>query len=369
MELDLACGRGIGLSLILFSMTAILASQTERAKTPTAEPKLSEEVFKNIQILKGTPSDQLIPAMQFISSSLGVECSFCHVEGALEKDDKKPKQTARKMMQMMAAINQANFDGKTKVTCYSCHRGSTRPANIPLIAEQETPPTSVPVVPQVDQILARYVEAAGGTSAIEKLTTRVAKGHVTLAGKQFPIEVFSKTPGKQMSVIHLPIGDSVTAYDGVSGWTLTPNRPLHYISTAEATSARLEADLQLPIHLKQLFTEIKAEKTEKVGEREVYVVSAFNAGELAAKFYFDEQSGLLVRMVRYVNSLLGLNPTQIDYADYREQDGVKMPFRQTISRFRSRLAIQMDEANTNVPLNDAKFVPPSDLPVDRSISQ
>lgn len=367
MELNLVCRRGVGLILVVFSLAGVGAGQTGRAKTDA--PKLSEQVFKNIQVLKGTPSDQLIPAMQFISSSLGVECSFCHVEGALEKDDKKPKQTARKMMQMMAVINQANFESKRKVTCYSCHRGSTRPASIPLITEQETPAAPAPVGPQVDQILARYAEAAGGPSAIEKLTTRVAKGHVTLAGRQFPIEIFSKIPGKQMSVIHLPNGDSVTAYDGVSGWSLIPNRPLRYISTAEMTSARLEADLQLPIHLKPLFSEINSEKPEKIGEREVYVISAFNAGELAAKFYFDEHSGLLVRMLRYVNSPMGLNPTQVDYADYREQDGVKMPFQQTISRFRSRLAIQIDEASINAPLDDAKFLPPSDLQADRSISQ
>jgi len=369
MELTLFCRRGAGLNLIVFSLAGMMAGQTGRAKTSPDEPKLSEQVFKNIQILKGTPSEQLIPAMQFISSSLGVECSFCHVEGALEKDDKKTKQTARKMMQMVAVINQANFDGKRKVTCYSCHRGSTRPASIPLITEQETPSAVDRVVPQVDQILARYVEATGGPSAIEKLTSRVAKGHVTLAGKQFPIEIFSKIPGKQMSVIHLPNGDSVTAYDGVSGWSLGPNRPLGYISTAEMTSARLEADLQLPIHFKLLFSEINSEKPEKIGEREVYVISAFNAGELAVKFYFDEHSGLLVRMLRYVNSPIGLNPTQVDYADYREQDGVRMPFQQTISRFRSRLAIQIDEASINAALDDAKFLPPTAPATDGSTSR
>jgi photosynthetic reaction center cytochrome c subunit len=370
VKLNLLCWRGgAGLNLIVFSLAGMMAGQTGRAKTSPDDPKLSEQVFKNIQILKGIPSEQVIPAMQFISSSLGVDCSFCHVEGALERDDKKAKGTARKMMQMMAVINQANFDGKRKVTCYSCHRGSTRPTSVPFIAEQETPPTPDSTVPQVDKILARYVEAAGGSSAIEKLSTRVAKGHVTLAGKQFPVEVFSKIPDKQMSVIHLPNGDSVTTYDGASGWTLIQNRPLRYISNAEATSARLEADLQLPIHLKQMFDVTDTEKPEKIGDREVYVISAFNAGELAAKLYFDKESGLLVRMVRYVGSPLGLNPTQIDYADYRQQGGVKIPFQETISRFRSRLDIQIDEATTNVPLDDAKFLPPAASSADRSISQ
>ncbi len=92
-----------------------------------AGPKKAEEQFKNIQALKGVPADQVFPAMQFITASLGVECQFCHVEGAFEKDDKKTKQTARKMMEMMFAINKDNFEGHREVTCYSCHRGSTTP--------------------------------------------------------------------------------------------------------------------------------------------------------------------------------------------------------------------------------------------------
>ena len=364
MKCDFSFGRRVSIVLIAFSLAGSLAGQTAPPKLPITAPKLSEEAFKNIQTLKGIPAEQLIPAMQLISFSLGVECSFCHVEGALEKDDKKPKQTARKMMQMMVAINQANFDGMRKVTCYSCHRGSTRPVNTPS-AEVETPPSTDYVVPQVDQILTRHVDAIGGSQAIEKLTSRVEKGHVTLAGRQFPIEIFSKVPGKRLSVIHLPNGDSVTAYDGMSGWTSSANRPVRAIPSTDMASARLEADLQLPLHLKQLFSELKADTPEKIGDRAVYVISAFHAGELAAKFYFDQNSGLLFRLLRYVNSPLGQNPTQIDYADYRERDGVKMPFLVTISRFRSRLLIQIDEANNNVPVNDAKFICPSDSATDK----
>src|SRR5437588_9404009 len=105
------------------------------ASVPAA--KKAEEQFKNIQTLKGVPADQLIPSMQFISASLGVECDFCHVQGAFEKDDKKPKQTARKMMEMMFAINKDNFEGHRAVTCYSCHRGNAAPQAIPAVMAAE----------------------------------------------------------------------------------------------------------------------------------------------------------------------------------------------------------------------------------------
>ena len=364
MKRDFLCSVGVVVGLP-FLLVCIVAGQTDPAKPATPKTKLSEDTFKNIQILKGIPAEQLVPAMQFISYSLGVQCSFCHVEGALEKDDKKPKQTARKMMQMMAAINQSNFNGKMRVTCYSCHRGSTRPVSAPIIAKTETPLTpgnapngQAPVTP--DQILANYVDVIGGPAAIGKLTTRVEKGHITLAGRQFPIQIFRKMPNKRLSAIHLPDGDSITAYDGDSGWTSAPNHPVHDISTPEVASARPEIDLQLPIHLKQLFSEVRAEEPEKIGDREVHVISGFNAGELAAKFYFDRHSGLLLRILRYVNSPLGPNPVQIDYSDYREQDGVKMPFLQTISRPNSSFTIQIDEAQHNLPTDDAKFARPAD---------
>src|SRR6266700_3282029 len=108
-------------------------TQHEQAPSGQMAPKKAEEQFKNIKVLKGMPADQLFPTMQFISASLGVECDFCHVQNAGEKDDKKPKETARKMMEMMFAINKDNFEEHREVTCNSCHRGSTDPVAIPAV--------------------------------------------------------------------------------------------------------------------------------------------------------------------------------------------------------------------------------------------
>ena len=113
---------------------------TPAQATPT--PKLAEEQFKNIKVLKGIPAEQVFPAMQFITASLGVECEYCHVRQehgpgmAFDKDDKKPKVVARKMIEMMIAINKDNFEGKREVTCYSCHRGAADPVGTPLVADR-----------------------------------------------------------------------------------------------------------------------------------------------------------------------------------------------------------------------------------------
>jgi len=94
--------------LIVTFAAAVLVSRAQnppQASTLAAAPKTASQQFKNIQVLKDVPADQLIPAMQFITASLGVDCEYCHVEKAFDKDDKKPKVMARKMMEMMITIN------------------------------------------------------------------------------------------------------------------------------------------------------------------------------------------------------------------------------------------------------------------------
>ena len=347
--------------------------------------KTTEEIFKNIQVLKGVPADQLFPAMQFITSSLGVDCAFCHVQGHFEKDDKKPKQTARNMMRMMFALNKENFDGRREITCYSCHRGTRNPVAAPPVTDNVAsevasngtgnarplsdatrPETSeLPSgLPTATQILDSYVSALGGASAIEKITTRVEKGVATFNENSIPIEIFASAPDKQAVIRHLPNGgDSVIAFDGRAGWFTMPGRPTRPMQGAELDAAGLDADLHFPLHLRKIFPELRVEYPEKVGDREAYLLVGIREGRPPVKLYFDEQSGLLVRVVRYADSPFGLDPTQVDYADYRNVDGVQLPFRWTLAEPTSSSTIQLQEVRHNIPIDNSHFAqPPSDTP-------
>ncbi len=244
---------GVVLSVIVALAAARAQSTVAQAPASSATaPKLAEEQFKNIQALKGIPADQLIPAMQFIAASLGVECEHCHVEHAFEKDDKKPKVTARKMINMMMAINKDNFEGHREVTCYSCHRGSADPVGTPIIVDEEPKPAAVEgkklreekaSMPVADQLLDKYLSAIGGAAAIQKITSRVQKGTLSaFGGEHFPVEVYSKAPDKRISIMHLKGGESVTAFDGKQGWLSVPGR-VHVMSAAENDAARIDADL------------------------------------------------------------------------------------------------------------------------------
>jgi photosynthetic reaction center cytochrome c subunit len=338
-------------------------------------PKTAEEQFKNIQVLKGIPAEQLVPSMQFIAASLGVQCDFCHVQGAFEKDDKKPKQTARKMMEMMITINAENFDGHRTVTCNSCHRGNPIPQAIPPVMTEdpkEPMATTTPKPPDAkenagpapDQLLDKYIQAAGGAAAIDKVTTRVMKGTIDFGGKTLPIDIYSKDPYKRISFTHMPDGDSITAFNGQEGWLGSPGRPgVREMHGSELDAASMDADLHFATHLKAMFSELKLQGTEKVGDRDAFVVVGQRNGKPPIQLYFDAQSGLLVRLVRYGDTALGLLPTQIDYADYRDSNGVKTPYRWTLARPSGRFTIQVSEVMQNIPVDDARFVkPPAEPP-------
>src|SRR5262249_828567 len=120
-----AVASGLALAVI-----AIAASVTVQSRTAPAIES-AQKAFKNVQVLKDIPAADLVPTMEFVSGLLGVECDFCHVRDAFEKDDKEPKRTARQMMRMELAINGRNFDATRAVTCYTCHRGQTKPVSIP----------------------------------------------------------------------------------------------------------------------------------------------------------------------------------------------------------------------------------------------
>jgi photosynthetic reaction center cytochrome c subunit len=365
---------------VLSVATAIVAAQAQapaapaQSAAPGAAP-LAEQRYKNIKVLKGIPADQVIPAMEFITASLGVECEFCHVRQerglAFDKDDKKPKEIARKMIDMMNAINKNNFEGKREVTCYSCHHGAAHPVGIPLVAvEGEKGPAmgdhdkpDAAALPSADSLFEKYLTAAGGADAIKKITSRVEKGTSSGFGDQhFGIDIVAKAPNQRMSTMHLPGGESVTAFDGKSGWMSFPGRPPHIMNAAENAGAGIDADFYLSVNAKSLRDNWKPGPGETIDGHATNLIVGMTEGETPLRLYFDAQSGLLVRLIRYTETPLGRLPTQVDYADYRDADGAKIPYQWSISRPGNRFTIQVESVQQNVPVDESKFAAPPPPP-------
>jgi hypothetical protein len=338
--------------------------------------KTAEQQFKNIQVLKTIPADQLIPSMQFISGALGVGCDFCHVEHQMDKDDKKTKVTARKMIAMQLAIDKTNFDGVSTVTCYTCHRGAPHPVSTPILSADTSKMPAAPPhgheadehedanLPKADAIFGKYLAAAGGADAVQKIKTRVQKGNIDAFGGHFPIEVYSEAPERRLSVTHLQSGPSVTAFNGEVGWLTTPGG-VHRMSTAEGEAARIDASLYFPVKVRDMYQEYKVRPGEEIAGRLTIQVEATAKGKPTMRLFFDQENGLLLRQIRYAETPLGKNPTQIDYADYRDADGVKVPYRWTLTRPGGWFTIHIDQVQQNVPVDEKLFVPPADEPAKK----
>jgi photosynthetic reaction center cytochrome c subunit len=343
------------------------------------KPLMAEKAFKNVQVLKGISVNQFMATMGFFSASLGMTCTDCHgleSAGSWEKyaDDTDRKKTTRSMIVMASAINKAYFGGRREITCYSCHRGVERPKVTPSLAELYGPPSPpdepdqllepAAKAPSVDQILDKYFQALGGVQRLAGLASFVAKGTFEGYGEEKePVEVFAKAPNQRAMIVHAPAGDTTSTYDGRTGWISAPaiDRPvpMFELSGSDLDDARLDAELDFPARLKQSLSQWRVANPATIDDHEAQVIQGSSDGRRPVNLYFDSKSGLLVRLVRYTDSPVGLNPTQIDYADYRDVAGVKIPFRSTVTWLDGRTTVTLSDVQPNVPIDAAKFAKPA----------
>lgn len=379
------CAVIIGFAVIFLAVYWKGKSLSVGAQT-RADEKRVEQVRKNIQVLKGMPESQLLPVMHQMRTALGVRCDYCHVaeNNNYWRDDKPAKQTARRMIQMTFDINKANYDGKPVITCNSCHRGQIEPVPVPAIgqgaftnttkADADEKPAAP--LPSTEQIIDKYVQAIGGKSAIESVKTRYTKfslqrpklvnsgtpkAAIINRGETWTVETYRKAPDKYLTVIASPEGIIYQGYNGAIGWIKTAQEKRE-MNAAENERIRREADLYADLKLKEQFSSMTLIGKEKIGERETFVVEAVRVQDKKPeKLYFDAQNGLLLRRTVFTETVLGLNPEQTDFEDYRAVGGVKLPFTVRVSFLDDNhygTTRSFIEIKNNILLNDEKFNPP-----------
>jgi photosynthetic reaction center cytochrome c subunit len=385
--MKLASGIVLGILITVSQQTAQQTPQQAQAlaqkiaQQTAQKPLMAEEVFKNVQILKGIPVNQFMDTMGFFAASLGLNCVYCHVPESLENwdrfaDDVPRKRMARTMMLMVDDINKTKFGGRRALTCYSCHRGAQAPRVIPTLADQYGVPAEdpnlieivpdAPKSPTAEQILDKYIQAAGGAEKLRAFTSFAGKG--TYEGydtyhAKVPFEIYAKAPGQISTIAHTQNGNTTMAFDGREGWLASVEKPvglLPLLPGAELDAAKIDGALWFPAGIKQALSDWRAGfPMTAIDDKEVSIIQGTAPGRSRIKLFFDNENGLLLRQLRYSDTPVGMVPTQVDYSDYRDVAGVKLPFHLVITWTNGQTFIELSDIQANATIPAARFGKPA----------
>ena len=375
--------------------SVLLASLTFAAAflAPAQQPvRTAAQQYKNIQVFKDVPASEFIASMRFLSTSLGVECEFCHT--AVRSQDTPGKIKARQMMAMMADINKTNFGGAQVVTCNTCHNGNHIPVNAPVPTGQYSKEgvnsfykPSSPLIgatdeptyeaylkreqltlPTVDQVLAKYVSALGGEAALRKVTSRVITSTVEMATNvrgAGPSTFVKQTQYFQAPNRYVATQETTArGFDGTDAWAQAATGAVTIVTGTDLARAKRDADFYEPLNLKQEYSRLEVLGVEKVGTRDAVAVRGFPTGDNPETLYFDTQSGLLLRKAIFNKTPLGNYAIHTDFDDYHEVAGVKIPFQIRVLSISpaDTVSTHVEKVETNIAIDAAKLAKPARRP-------
>lgn len=372
-------------TLACCSAAIVLNKVNAQAVPPGSEDKPTEQVQKNIKVLTGMPQSQLIPVMNYFAASMGRRCNFCHVNNQGQWDyavDTKPeKNQAREMIKMVLDTNKNYFKGNLEVSCYTCHRGVNHPASVPPLplpqpsapanqpntggaagAQPQASPTPRPSPPAPEALIEKYVQAIGGQASIDKIKSRTMKGTFTSAnGNSGTFEILQVGSDKAYESVVTQRGSVERGVSSNSGWEKS-QQGVREITGQPLAELQLSLQLFRNLRLKEEFTRLRFGGRDKVGDRDAYVVIGNRSQTEIERLFFDVETGLLLRRIGYLRTMIGIIPNQIDFEDYRDVDGVKVPFtirRSTVDAGSAFSVRKLTEIKLNAPVDESKFAQPA----------
>ena len=400
----------VAAAVVLAMSVSTLKAQSAAQRPPSMAGKTAGDYYKNVKVLKDIPAADLLPTMEYITVAVGIPCGNCHDPRHFDNDDKRDKKSARNMMQLTFALDDTLFNGRRQITCYTCHRGSNAAAVNPELPGESVPrertarqpipnvvlpnltvdstmgpappgprtapppgnPANVrppPVLPSVDDVLGKYAQALGGDAAIGKVSSLSEKGSVEMlipnppgvttppAMGQPAAEVYRKAPDKAVTIIHLPMGVMQQGFDGVVGWHQYPAYEGEDTGGSLALLKRW-SELMPGLQAKADYTGLVVDAIEKIGDRDAYRVVGQRPNGVD-RLYFDAQSGLLVRLWTTMDTPLGSVPEELNFEEYRDVSGVKIPFTVRVASLEGDRTYQWSQVVVNAPVEDSVFAQPA----------
>lgn len=301
-------------SALLLASSALLGYAAMPA--PQEEP-LAEKQFKNIQSFKGMKASDVIPAMEFMSASLKVECDFCHTDDRAS-EAKPEKQTTRMMIEMQRDINQKNFGGRNEVTCATCHGGREHPLSVPPVPGIENRARRSADVKPAD-VIAQFAKAAGeGPKTGLRLT-----GQSTQKGETAAIDALYLGE-KFLIVRHTAKGDVKMGFNGSQVWYAAPGFST-VIPPEVAERFRYQNALFLSGDALPKLTN-PGGGTAKLEDKDTVVLSGTVTGtKMRASLFVDKKDGRLLQSTFSHPTVLGTLAEINRYDKYRRVGGAQVP--------------------------------------------
>lgn len=390
-----------------------LRAQGGQGGPPPAPPKpgqLAPDYFKNIKVLTKVPADQLRTQMEYFTASLGVQCNFCHVQGQFDSDDNPRKDRARKMMRMVDSFND-NASNDITLTCATCHHGHVPPERTPTLAVNMTQaeadaaaaaraargggpggggqgggqgrgPGGAPGAPgaapgggqgggqgrgrgpapepkpteTADEVVNKYVQALGGQAALTAAKTRVAEGTQTTRDLQTtPIKVQEKVSGEYRIDVATQPNPQVRVSAPAGTWVTGQGPNARDLEGIQAAQVARPTDFGIGANVKTKYTNLTVRRYENVDGKPAIVVDGRRGDIVNESLYFDRESGLLVRRVVQTKTAYGNFAEQVDYSDYRDASGIKVPFQIKYTSWNQVTSEKFTDIKVNAPVDDAVF--------------
>ncbi len=345
-----------------------------RAQVAAQQPALAGATRPNLKVLQALPEAQLFSLMNLVSDSLGVRCDYCHVQDkpdftktpsnvsgwSFASDDKPQKLKARDMMRMVIDLNRTQFAGGARVTCFTCHRGSTQPARLPPLPPPGGSETTNgrPSLPSIDRVWASYVAAVGPLGTPAPGTGTIMTGWDDRPeGRYGSIEIVIAGPDRYRATLTTPSGTTSQGTDGTTAWAASNGRS-QVLGSDDAARLRRIAARYRPLRERPANLQITGLDT--IDGHPSYVATARIDATTTLALYFDVVTGLLRREVTTTETLLLPLEEQVDYDDYRSVGGVQFPFmvRNTDGAPYDLVTKLFLQVRRNVPIDDATFRAP-----------
>ena len=368
--------RGWAIATVVLGIVLVIGVNHRAVSAQQGGEPLMEDAFENVTALNGEPAHLMLPTMLYFEAALGVGCPYCHDGNNTQRDldTNELKDVARDMIAMVNTLNANNFGGEAAVTCFTCHQGQAIPGSVPVVINAEVPPKleytvavpAPPAIPSVTvaQIFDKYIAAVGGASALQNVSSLTAEGTVTQRrpGRNFAaqrLEISTKAPAMKLTATQAGQNQNLVSYSGGDGWTRGGNGNVRDLRPEELDLNRLEDGFNLPAQLTQLISNPQVDHPEVVGNRELYVVSGRTENLARVKLYFEKDTGMLVRLVYFIDTSFGPYPTQVDYADFRDVDGRTVPYSWVVSQSRGREYTYTMQNVRAADVDDARFARPA----------